>query len=424
MARIFVVWIVALSVGLGAVIGAQSKQPPQPEGPLTLADTVALALERSPALRAFDWGRRSAEARLLQAGRRINPVVSVDAEDIGSGGATVQPQTTIQLGQLVELGGKRAARQQLASANQALAVWDYEAARLDVLTQAASHFVSVLAAQDAVQHATTALALAEDVRRVVGDRVTAGVASPIEQTRADVLVATARMDHDAARHALDAARRQLAALWGAPDATFARAMGTLSTLPTLPSYAALEATLPTTPALARWTSEVEQRVASLALARASKVPDVSVSAGYRRFTSEGRDAFLLGVSVPIPWLDRNRDGIRAAEADVERARAEAGAVSIDLRTRLAAAYRDLAAAHDAVAGLRTTVIPSAQSVFDAVQEGYQLGRFPLLDVLDAQRILADANRRHLEALVRVHVAITQVERLIGRPLSDLTGEVR
>lgn len=416
MTRTLVIWTTALIAGLGSTVGTQPATPQQPAGPLTLRDAVALALEHSPALRAFDWGRRAAEARTLQAGRRTNPTVSGTIEDIGAGSATIQPQATLQLGQLVELGGKRAARQQVASATTALAGWDYEAARLDVLTQVTTAFVGVLAAQDSVQQTSVALALAEQIRSVVGDRVTAGVVSPIESTRADVLVATARIERDEARHALDAGRRQLAALWGSPEATFTQAVGAFFAMPAVPSFSTLEAALPKTPKQARWTSEIEQRVAILALARSTKVPDVTMSAGYRRFTTEGRNAFIVGATIQIPWFDRNRDGIRAAEADVERARAEAAAASIDLRSRLAAAYRDVASAADAVTVLRATVIPSAQSVFDAVQEGYQLGRFGLLDVLDAQRTLTDAHRRHLDALTRFHVAVTYVERLTGIPL--------
>lgn len=416
MTRRFVIWTAALLVGLGVVVDTQSTAPPQPEGPITLREAVALALEHSPALRSFDWGRRAAEARTLQAARRPNAMVSATLEDIGASSATVQPQATLQLGQLVELGGKRAARQQVASANTALAGWDYEAARLDVLTEVTAAFVDVLAGQNGLQQTTTALTLAEQIRTVVGDRVTAGVVSPIELTRAEVLVATAQIEHDQARHALDAGRRRVAALWGSADATFTQAVGAFLDMPAVPPYASLEALLPQTPAAARWTSEIEHRVAALAMARASKVPDVTVTAGYRRFTTEGRNAFIVGATIPLPWRDHNRDGIRAAEADVERTRAEGAAAVIDLRSRLATAYRDLMSASDAVTVLRTSVIPAAQSVFDAVQEGYQLGRFGLLDVLDAQRTLADSQRRHLEALTRFHIAVTRVERLTGSPL--------
>ncbi|NQW05079.1 MAG: TolC family protein [Acidobacteria bacterium] len=411
----------AVVLVLGVAVAAQTPTLQRVDGPVTLRDALARALEQSPALRAFDWGRRSTEARTLQAGRRPNPTITTMVEDIGGSRNEVnQSQTTIQLGQIVELGGKRAARQQVASVNHDLAVWDYEAARLDVLVQVTSSFVGVLAAQEAVRHASTALDLAGQVRRAVDDRVEAGVVSPIEAARAEVLVAFAQLDADRTRRALDARRQQLALLWGLDHARLAEAVGDLREVPPIPTLEALDARLPRVPEVARWASEVEHRQAALALARASRVPDITVAAGYRRFTAEGRNAFVVGATIPIPWFDRNRDGIRAAEADVERSRAMADAAILGLRSRLADAYRDLVSANDALTILQTSIVPGAQAVFDAVREGYQLGRFGLLDVLDAQKTLTDANRQQLDALIRFHHATAQVERLVGGSLSGVT----
>src|SRR5215203_5201051 len=127
-----------------------------PAGPLSLRDAVALALLQNPSLAGFAWETRALEARILQAGRPPNPAVSFLLEDIGASKPDssleqfVQPQATIQLSQLIELGGKRAARSQVATANRDLAAWDYEGARIDVLTQVSRAFTDVLAAQETV----------------------------------------------------------------------------------------------------------------------------------------------------------------------------------------------------------------------------------------------------------------------------------
>lgn len=396
-----------------------------PTGAITLRDAVALALAQSPDLAAFDWGRRAAEARQLQAGRRPNPVASVTLEDLAStnravdSAGAVQPQATIQLSQLVELGGKRAARQQLAQRDQDLAGWDYEAARLDVLSRVTSAYYAVLAGQDAVTHATGSLTLAQQVHRTVAERVAAGVVSPIEETRAEVLVASTQIELDRAGRTLDARRRQLTAHWGHTTAVFERAAGDLSAMPPMPALRTLDEALASSPDLVRWTSEIERRQAALTVARSLRVPDLTVSAGYRRFTSLGSQAAVVGVAVPLPWFDRNKDGIRAADADVARVRAEADAARLHLQSRLAEAHRALVSAGDDVEALRTRILPGAQSVFDAVREGYQLGRFGLMEVLDAQRTLTAANRDYFEALTAVHQAAIGVERLVGRPLSEI-----
>ena len=126
----------------------------------------------------------------------------------------------------------------------------------------------------------------------------------------------------------------------------------------------------------------------------------------------------------MPLFDRNRDGIRAAEAAIGQSHHAARAAQLQLIARLAEAYRALASAGDDVTTLRTRFVPGARSVFDAVQEGYQLGRFGLMDVLDAQRTLVAANGEYLEALTAYHQAVTAVERLVGQPLADLAAGVK
>src|SRR5215207_3902055 len=128
-----------------------------PGGAITLKDAVALALLQNPALAAFAWESRALEVRILQAGRRPNPTLDALVEDLGSSkliGADqtrpIQPQTTLQLSQLIELGGKRTARQRLATANRELADWDFETARINVITEVSRAFTDVLAAQQVI----------------------------------------------------------------------------------------------------------------------------------------------------------------------------------------------------------------------------------------------------------------------------------
>jgi outer membrane protein, heavy metal efflux system len=85
---------------------------------------------------------------------------------------------------------------------------------------------------------------------------------------------------------------------------------------------------------------------------------------------------------------------------------------------LADAYAAMASAHDEVTALRSDVLPGSQQTFDAVSEGYRLGRFGYLDVLDAQRTLIGAGSQYLRALSDYYKAVAHVERLIGAPLAE------
>jgi len=399
-----------------------ARQITNPAGQLTLRDALAVALLQSPELAAYAWEIRARESRTLQAARPPNPVFSAVVEDLGSGtpnGLTeslIQPQTTLQLSQLVELGGKRTARRNLAQLNRDLAEWDYELARIDVFTRVSGAFINVLASQEAVALSNQTMQLVEQTQETVRARVTAGVVSPIEQTKAEVALASARIDSDRARRTLEADKRRLAALWGAADAAFEAATGDLTVLPTVPAFDALQARLAESPELARWATEISQRQAALALERARRVPDLTLSAGYRRFTQIDSNAFLVGGSIPLPLFDRNSAGIQEAADRSSKAAEEQRAAQVRANTALADAYRALASARDEVAALSSSVLPGARATFEAVSEGYRLGKFGYLEVLDAQRTLVAASGQYQRALSDFHKAAAEMERLTGAPL--------
>lgn len=405
-------------------------QAPAVENPtaaIALRDAIALALLQSPELATFAWETRARESRIVQAGKPPNPIVGVLAEDLevsrlaGNGRSqVVQTQATVQLSQIIELGGKRTARQHLATLNRELAAWDYESARIEVLTQVTRAFVDVLAAQELVALTTRTTKLVEEVQHSVGARVTAGVVSPIEQTRAEVALAAARVELDRATRLLDTSRRRLVAFWGASEPRFQAAVGDLAVRPQPPSLTELSTRVTENPDLARWASEIAQRQASLTLEQAKRVPDVTAIAGYRRFTDADRNALIVGLSIPLPLFDRNEGGIDEAKNRLAKAYEEQRASQARVVTALAEAYRVLSSAHQEVTALQSAVLPGSQQTFEAISEGYRLGKFGYLDVLEAQRTLISANGQYLRALADYHKAVADVERLTGAPLHAST----
>lgn len=422
--------VVALSL-VSAGPQGQAPHVPDPRQPgapaalpadgLTLRDALAYALVHSPELAAYAWEVRAREARLLQAGRAPNPVASVLAEDYGASlrpalDGAVQPQLSLQLSQLIELGGKRTARRQLAARELDLARWDYEAARIATFTEVTRAFVDVLAARRAIALAEDTARLVADVETSVAARVEAGVVSPIEQTKAAVATAAVRTETDRARFGLESARVRLSSLLGGATVAAAAVTGDLDTMAEVPPLQALAERVRQSPDLARWSEEIAQREAVVALARARRTPDLTVTGGYRRFTGIDANAWIVGVSVPLPVFDRNVDAIAEAESRVAGAREQQRAAGLRADSALAEAWNRMAASRAELAALKATIIPAAREAFDAITEGYRLGRFGYLDVLDAQRTLITYNAQYLRALAEFHKAVADVERLTGAPL--------
>jgi len=138
----------------------------EPTGDITLRQALALALMHNSELKAFSWDIRASEAGRLQAGLWPNPALGVEVEEVGGPGERSgfdAAETTIQLGQLVELGGKRKKRIKLAGLDEQLAWWDYEIKRLEVFTEVSKAFIEMLATQQRLGLNEELLQLSEEL---------------------------------------------------------------------------------------------------------------------------------------------------------------------------------------------------------------------------------------------------------------------
>ncbi|MBE7558459.1 TolC family protein [bacterium] len=61
-------------------------------------------------------------------------------------------------------------------------------------------------------------------------------------------------------------------------------------------------------------------------------------------------------------------------------------------------------------------------MYDALLEGFWLGEFDLVSVLDAQQRVFELRGRYLEALTAYQQALAELEGLIGAPLETSHGD--
>ncbi len=442
-----------------------------PTGQLSLADTLALALEQHPDLRVYSWDVRAAEAREIQAGLRPNPELSLDIEDIrfsgsnstatssrtlgfsavdglsaGVSGSEESPEgavfgeteVTLALSQLVELGGKRAKRMIAASRERDVVAWDYEVARADVLAISARLFYAVVAAQEHVRLSDTLAALANQAHETIRTLVQAGKVSAIEESRSQVELGQLSIERDTAVRELNAARIELAGTWGSNEPKFETAVGSFPETFAPMSAEDLEMSIDKSPYMSRWVAELDRRDAVVALERANGKPDLTVTFGLRSSGSGGADShdwdlssgdglsvtrgstdsdrdarIVLGFSLPLPLFNRNQGSIAEAEYLARKASDERRATEAAISNALAAALERASAFHAAYLSMKLTVVPTAKEAFDAVQEGYRAGKFGLLDVLIAQRALFDAQRQMTQSQASFQKTIVEIERFTG-----------
>ena len=406
---------------LGAAVcrGGPSDAITEPAGALTLRQALALALTGSPELAMFDYDIRVAEAGVLQAGLLPNPEASLDSQDIGGTGPYTgarAAERTLQIGQLIELAGKRRKRVVEARLGRDLAGFDYEVKKRQVFLDVHQAFVEVLAGQRAIAVNEEIVGLTESVLPDIRRRMEAGKTSNIELTRSNVAIATARIGLEQARRDMLAARHRLAAQWGSTKPRFSSAVGNLEDSPALASLDTLNARLAQHPRVARFETERERREATLAKEKAAAVPDVTIRGGFRQFSESDNSAFVVGASVPLPLFNRNQGNIRAAREQIGKTDAERSFVQATISAELAEAYHAAIAAREQIQLFREVVIPQSDEALKTITEGYEAGRFGYLEFLDVQRTLVTSRQQYIQALAAHQQAIARVESLTSGPL--------
>lgn len=388
---------------------------------ITLKAALSRALLGNPRLKAASLEIRAREARALQESLPPNPELGFSVEEFAGSGplaGTDAAESTIELSQVVELGGKREKRAAFGSLETGLAEWDYEETRLQVLSQTASAFVDVVAAQERLHLAAEILGLAERRSEAVSQRVAAGKVRPLDESRALVALSASRMAVQTAQGALRTAQIRLSSMWGTDSAWNGKVEGDLYALgPAMDGLCEREY-VPNIPRVARWETELAHRDAAVELERSRAVPDVTLSGGIKRFEETDDYAFVFGVSIPLPLMDRNKGSIQEAAARREKAEQERRASEISVRVALADVLEKLARFRDQCVMLEQTVIPAAQLAVDAARKELEQGKSGLLDMLDAHQALLDVKMDHVEAVARYQKSRAEAEGLMGDSIEN------
>ena len=383
-------------------------------GTVTLSDAVRRALRYSPALEAASIEVDAKRAETVQAGLRPNPVITGDVQNVGQ---DVQ-ESTLELSQVILLGGKRLKRIRAAELDVGVAEWDYEAVRLRTASNTAEDFVDVLGSQRRIQILGELEGVARQLKKAVNERVDAGTISAVDLKRTEIEVIRAQSQLSQEKSLLGVLRRRLANNWGARSADFEYVKGDLATGTRLPSADQLSAFLSSNPDVARWTTEMMQREAVLRLEKSKRIPDLTVGAGARNVRDADETGALIGLSIPLPVFDRNQGNIAAAQTRVFKARRETMAARIDVNSQLLEAYGDLVVASRKLEALQKQILPTAQEVYADTNKGYVDGEFDLLSVLDSQRTLFATRLEIVNAQADFQKAKVRIEALIGRSLYD------
>ncbi|OGX29025.1 MAG: hypothetical protein A3B78_03220 [Omnitrophica WOR_2 bacterium RIFCSPHIGHO2_02_FULL_67_20] len=166
---------------------------------------------------------------------------------------------------------------------------------------------------------------------------------------------------------------------------------------------------------------IKRAKTSRALALTRWLPDVTGRIEARQFRNGNpreRDTFI-GVTVPVWSLLKGAGGEwKSAGKDVEEAEAAYQELKNEVLLSVHEAYAKAKTAEHALGVYEQFTLPQAKQQVELALSAYEAGRAGFLELIDAQRMLRDAQMAYYTFQAQHEMALSSLRLAIGGPLSD------
>ncbi|NHZ87129.1 MAG: TolC family protein [Planctomycetia bacterium] len=381
---------------------------------LSIETAVNKAIENNPELQTLLKNIDARKAIKLQSRLKPNPELGFEAENIfGSNGYSGlnSGEMTASISHNILLAGKINKRVKVAEMEITLAEWDYESKRLEVITDIRRSFTKALITQKIINKNNELIQISNKLIQDLKARVEAGRISPAEVSRAQIILNMLQIDINRLEAEYDSAIFELTTLINAPDLPIELLKGEFKNIINIPDYDFLLANLNNNPDIKRFTGEYDKQKAVIKYEESKAIPDLTVSAGFKRMNDVSANTFLIGASIPLPIFNRNQGSIQEAQIRLNQTTKEFEAVKNKLTLQLKLYYNKLKTLISIAQKLKNESIPDAEKTFEIIQKGNLVGRFTMLDVLDAERTLFEIQNQYLDTLGNINIVVVEIEGL-------------
>ncbi|MCX6629795.1 MAG: TolC family protein [Candidatus Solibacter sp.] len=414
--------------GLLAVCGLGTAWMAGAQDRLSLDQAVAEALQNNVGLLAEKANIAIAEAKILSARLRPNPVVSASGDHLdvlGTGFSETNgggpAEYTVRMDFPIEVGGKRARRTEVAQLARSVTELQFRNAVRGVALEVANAFVDAQVARESLHLAKENLTYFEGIVEVNLARLRAGEIAEVELLRSRL---ASLQQRNLARGA--------EARWRAGLIRLQTAMGRTSPSMTLELVGDLrrDAGLPERDQLRQ--AAFEQRPDLLALrqdlARAgadirsqvsqAKV-DPTVGTEYRRQQGINGMSNSTGVflEVPLPVFSRNQGEIERARQEQRQAELRIRQLQILITGEVDAAHEEMLAADGLLRNIEGEMLEQARDVRRVTEYSYRRGHVTLLELLDAQRTYNETLQAHIDARAAYARSLYLLDSVAGRTVT-------
>jgi outer membrane protein len=423
----------------------------EPDKVHSLAELIDLAESHNPETRVAWEGARAQAAAVGIARSELYPTLAavalagVDRNEAGLGArfyrqTNTVSQLSLDLNYTIFDFGARRGRINAESARLLASNFGFNDVHRQLIYDVSQNYYRLLNAAGQEEAAGASLVNAQAVQQAAEERLRNGLATLPDVLEARSATAQAQYDLQAVLGAEEIARGALATALGASATTRIR-VEPLSEVPTPESVSdtveeAIHRALEQRPDLQAQAAQIRLAQAERQEARAAFFPTLSASAGpsvqslyiMQQNLPWGHTGDLTGgLTASLSWTvfdgGARRNRLAQAEAHIREAAARVTAARDQIEDQVWAAYSNLNTAFRQREAAAALVTAATQS-YSAALESYNYGVRNLLDVTNAQKVLAQARSTDILARTQVLAALADVAFRTGDAIQMNTRRIR
>jgi outer membrane protein, heavy metal efflux system len=401
--------LVGLALATCSLVSVRSQTPSvnTVEG-LSFEQLYDLAARDNLQINAVRRRRAVAEAEVRIAGQRPNP-------DFISAYTRSEPRLNYSLSQVVELGGKRGRRIDVARNELHLTELELDAALRTLRHDLRAAYFSLTFARNTYDLGQEAANQAKELAAIARERYEAGDIAQFEVLQANLAADRAGNDLERMANSERMTRATMNQLLNrAPDAPLDLHDSLFAKLGAVSPQDLIARSLSQNVELRTAEQQIEAEQSRLRLARAQRVPDLTLEPGIETLDSAfTHPGFKMQVTVPLPIFNRSSGEISKSSATVEQLKAERDAARQRIGSEIVRASLNVDSARKQVEFYESKLLPDAERVRQLANEAYRIGQTSLLSVIDATRNAREVRQAYLQALLDYQTALADLEQSAG-----------
>lgn len=402
-------------------------------GQLQAADTLRLDIkqaeqlffEKNLELLAAHYNVKADSALIQQAKLWDNPVLNTD-QNIYSNNrwfehgtnpdGTPKGQYYIQVQQLIQTAGKRGKQIKLAATNATITQWQFNDLMRNLKSQLRNDFYTIIQLQDIQSLFKQQLQQTNTLLNAISAQFQAGNVARKDYLRVQALLLGLQQDAVENDKQLNDIESELKTMLQITGDVYIKPALSNEPVPAMPNMSIedlVNMARQNSPSYQLQRLQVQYQQQNLSLQKALAAPDVTLGPNYDYNSNYTPHYVGLGISLPLPVLNRNQGNIKSARYQVKQEETTLTQVDQQLQNDVLSAWKKLQFTLQLSTSQQLSFYSDYGKLYDNIVESYKQRQISLIEFLDYFDAYKDMRQRQMQQELNIQLAKEELNHQVG-----------